>query len=240
MTTFSTCGTCNLELIIERDGQTTHDGCKPAPKTEADQLLEQFTAIVAKMAEPGYTPRQHDELNLSALQDKIDSLDNAPPALGPAALWYAEQWGWPVFPLEVKGKRPAIAKRDGGNGFKDATTDPDRIKRFWSANPHCNIGIPTGVMFDVIDIDLPDGPAQWATMRNAPGAPDIHGIARTASGGMHVLIKPTGRGNGARIRPGVDYRGDGGYIVAAPSWLGSRAHAWAWDVRPGPQIRAGT
>ena len=38
--------------------------------------------------------------------------------------------GWPVFPLE-ENKRPTWAKDDGGHGFHDASTDPDRINWLW-------------------------------------------------------------------------------------------------------------
>src|SRR6516164_1732929 len=32
--------------------------------------------------------------------------------------------GWKVFPLAAATKVPAISKREGGQGFKDATDDP--------------------------------------------------------------------------------------------------------------------
>ena len=43
-----------------------------------------------------------------------------------AALRYAEL-GYPVFPCEPGTNRPATA-----HGFKDATTDPARIERWWA------------------------------------------------------------------------------------------------------------
>ena len=36
----------------------------------------------------------------------------------------------PVFPCNAD-KRPAIPKAKGGNGFHDASTDPDRIRELW-------------------------------------------------------------------------------------------------------------
>ncbi|PJE23616.1 MAG: hypothetical protein CK431_10190 [Mycobacterium sp.] len=234
VTTYTSCATCNGELVVEREGQITHAGCRLPDRAQADVLLEKFAALVAKIAAPDYRPNQHDELNLTALQNRIDQLDSAPPHLAAAALWYVERYRWPVFPLRPRTKVPATP-----HGFKDATLDVDRIRRYWTAVPDANIGIPTGIAFDVIDVDQPDGPAQWAVMRDVAGAPDIHGQASTANGGIHVLIRPTGRGNGARIRPGIDYRGAGGYIVAPPSWLGERRRSWSWVVKPGPQIMGG-
>lgn len=229
------CTTCGGSL--ELDGQPGeppacdhHDGCPPPRKPLADQLFDQFAQLVEKMAAPGYEPNKHDELNLEALQNRIDALDQAPPRLGEAAVVYAE-WGWPVFPLLPEQKRPATR-----HGFKDATTDLDRIRAYWKQNPMANIGIPTGRAFDVIDVDLPDGPESLARMKNLP---DIHGQVRTASGGRHLLVEPTGRPNGARIFPGIDYRGAGGYVVAPPSWLGSTAQQWKWITKPSPEVRHG-
>src|SRR5689334_4117755 len=62
--------------------------------------------------------------------------------------------GWLVFPLAPGSKRPALhsAERCPGTGQctsghagweQRATTDPDRIRRAWSAGPY-NVGIPTG------------------------------------------------------------------------------------------------
>lgn len=253
----TTCASCRRELTMTLDAvndeshRATHVDCPAAPKTQADSLFENFAALVAKIAAPDYKPNPHDELNLAALQDRIDQFDAAPPRLGDAAIIYAG-WGFPVFPLRPQQKVPAIpsahpgddplrGKCKGecgkpGHGLYDATTDVDRIRRYWTANPNANIGIATGHTFDVIDVDLPDGPAQWREMSTEPGAPDVHGIVSTASGGRHFLIAPTGIGNKARVRPGIDVRGVGGYVVAPPSWLGDHGHKWTWLVKPSPTL----
>lgn len=44
-----------------------------------------------------------------------------------------------------------------------------------------------------------------------PGA-----VAKTGHG-WHLFLKPQHRSNRAKLMAGIDYRGDGGYIVAAPS-----------------------
>lgn len=58
--------------------------------------------------------------------------------------------GWPVFPLAVGGKRPAVR-----NWEDRATTDPDRIRRCWAAGAW-NIGLATGPAgLVVVDLDRP-------------------------------------------------------------------------------------
>lgn len=43
----------------------------------------------------------------------------------------ARNLGWPVFPCGLETKAPTRPKHKGGNGFKDATTDPDEIAWLW-------------------------------------------------------------------------------------------------------------
>jgi Bifunctional DNA primase/polymerase, N-terminal len=140
------------------------------------------------------------------------------------ALEYAER-GIPLFPCQPHGKRPLTE-----HGFKDATTDADVVREWWSVERWCdaNIGIPTGVAFDVLDIDGDDGLAE---LERAVGADADLGhvpIVRTGGGGFHVLYEPTGVGNRAGVVPKVDWRGDGGYIIAVPSMHASGVE-YAWE-----------
>jgi Bifunctional DNA primase/polymerase, N-terminal len=160
------------------------------------------------------------------------------PSLMESALWYAGL-GWPVFPILAEGevnpktgeiatgKQPATRR-----GYKDATTDVDQITRWWSQAPNRNIGLPTGVRFDVIDIDVPDGLATLEQLRGVDRA--VHGWVNTASGGVHLYIMPTGKPNKSRWLPGTDYRGVGGYAVAPPSKVGSGS--WRWKHLPSPVV----
>ena len=56
------------------------------------------------------------------------------------ALAYARH-GWPVFPCQPDSKEPATR-----HGFLDATTDPDRIRRWWDRQPAANVAIATAPM----------------------------------------------------------------------------------------------
>lgn len=222
---YTTCRDCGGQLHTT-DNHTVHPACTPQP-TRVERLAQEWlTAILAD-----------DEILADAIEYDIDALDTRPPRLLQGALRYAS-WGWPVFPLQPRGKRPATK-----HGFKDATTDPDRIRAWWTENPDYNIGLPTGHAFDVIDIDPPHGPLSYTQLlaeedpRTGQGdIPDVHGQVATSSGGLHLYIPPTGDGNGAGIMPGIDYRGAGGYVVAPPSWLGQRGRSWSWITTPSPTI----
>ena len=72
--------------------------------------------------------------------------------MGRAALAYATQLRWCVFPL--RGKLPAIA---GGRGCLDALNTPEVVRDWWLQMPDANIGIATGSRSGIVVIDL-DGP----------------------------------------------------------------------------------
>ena len=73
-----------------------------------------------------------------------------------AALGYAAQ-GLYVFPIKPRGKTPLT-----NHGFKDASTDPEQIRAWWTRWPDANIGITTGKAsgFWVLDLDG-EYPADW-------------------------------------------------------------------------------
>lgn len=158
--------------------------------------------------------------------DELDKADEArltgPGALLGAALWYVGN-GIEVFRLQPRDKKPF----PGSRGFKDATTDPARIRAWWEETPDANIGLPTGRRFDVIDIDPPQGPASVLSLRDADLIPEVIGKVITPRCGDHLYIRPTGDGNGTRLLPGVDYRGLGGYVVAPPS-IGPSGVRYTW------------
>lgn len=164
-----------------------------------------------------------------------------------AALRAAER-GWPVFPLQPGGKRPALhgEARCPGTGvcssghvkWQDrATTDPDRIRRAWSAGAF-NVGIATGpagllvVDLDVpksSDADAPDGAANFRALCERHGRPvPTTRTVRTASGGTHLyFVAPAAarlHNTAGTLAPLVDTRAWGGYVVASGSSVGGRTY----------------
>lgn len=217
MLIYSTCRDCGGLLQVTAPTDTVHPMCTPKP-TKIERLAQDWLAAV----ESG------DTEIADGIAQVIEDIDTRPPRLLDAALAYA-RWGWPVFPLRPRQKRPATA-----NGFKDATTDVDQITAWWTRNPDYNIGLPTGTAFDVIDVDVPDGALSLPELHAADD--EVHGHVATSSGGLHYYVTPRDRPNGARIMPGIDYRGVGGYVVAPPSTLGERGRSWSWVHKPSPSI----
>jgi hypothetical protein len=155
----------------------------------------------------------HAAAAVDAEQAATEARLNAPGALLNAALWYASQ-GLRVFPV-----RPGLKTPLTGHGFKDASTDPEKIRNWWAWHPDANIGLPTGYQFDVLDIDGPKGHQSLAELR-ATGLLDEPTIGfATTPHGTHLYYPPSGDGNTTALAPGIDYRGMGGYVLATPSRL---------------------
>ena len=173
---------------------------------------------------------------LAVLLDAEDAAEQArltaPGALLAAALWYAEQ-GIPVFPLQPRQKRPL----PGSRGFKDATTDTEQIRTWWGAVPDANIGAPTGLSFDVIDVDGPAGVVTLLTELWDKLPPALGRVSTPRPGGQHIYVPPAGVGNRAAVYPGIDYRGAGGYVVVPPSVTDEHGpdgrYQWLQPFNPG-------
>lgn len=123
------------------------------------------------------------------------------------------------------GKHPRLR-----HGLTDASTDPRRIEMWWARWPDANIGLRTGIVMDVADVDTTEG--RHTLHHLVGGTLPVGPVVRSGSGGWHLWFGPTGYGNRVRLLPGVDWRGTGGYVVAPPS-LHACGAAYTWVRRPG-------
>jgi len=144
-----------------------------------------------------------------------------------AALAYARN-GWAVFPLKPGEKVPAVK-----HGVKEATTDLEQVAAWWQKMPEANIGVacgePSGIF--VLDVDGEEG--QDSLVNLGHGFPATL-TASTPSGGFHFVFRHLpGLGNTAgTVGPKLDTRGDGGYIVVAPSQVNGREYRWGGKQPP--------
>ena len=104
---------------------------------------------------------------------------------------------------------------------------------WWARWPEANVGLRTGIVMDVADVDSVEG---WHGLRHLLGGAMSRGPqARTGGGGWHFWFSTTGYGNRVRLLPGVDWRGAGGYVVAPPSTHASGSE-YSWIRRPAGQL----
>ncbi len=143
----------------------------------------------------------------------------ANPRMLNAALGYAGL-GWPVIPVEPRGKRPLIQRwPEWGNSHADV------LIAAWNKYPEANIGLVTGVAFDVLDIDGPKGRETLDRLLDEPYSHE--GPAVKTGRGLHLYFAPTGEGNRGNPDSKLDYRGRGGFVVAPPS-IHPDGHRYTW------------
>lgn len=133
------------------------------------------------------------------------------------ALKYAKK-GIRVFPCKPENKAPRPR-----NGYYDATTEPDKIRRWWKKNPDDFIGGVCDDTFTVVDVDCggvcPEEQKKIirSVMNEAfiAGAVDFHApMVATKSGGYHVYMKTTNKiSRKINYLPAIDILAKGGYVI---------------------------
>lgn len=179
-------------------------------------------------------------------------LHNPDPALKSAALNYAAR-GWPVLPLyptydrscgcgdptcKSPGKHPL--RTAVTHGLHGASAFAFHVDRWWTHHPDANIAIRTGAASGLVVIDLDDKPhegrdgnATWRRLLavHADGATPETVEALTGGGGRHLFFHaPTDllvASSKDALGPGIDVRGENGYVVAPPSsHVSGRPYEW--------------
>ena len=146
--------------------------------------------------------------------------------------------GTPVVDGQSSPARPGSKEPATAHGFHDATTDSRRIEHFWTRKPDMNVALATGGNGpDVLDVDVAHGRHGYQSLNEAIRAelvPPPMSSVRTPSGGLHLLYRGDNQRNGSLPRHGLDFRGDGGYVVTAPSHVGGRPYVVVSAWRPIP------
>ena len=143
-----------------------------------------------------------------------------------------------VFPCRPRTKWPATA-----HGCKDASLDPDVIRDWWTASPHAGIAVATGAKSNcfVLDVDGLDGQHALDKLEAQHGELPRTLTVITPNHGMHLYFRPppgvTVRNSVGKIAPGIDVRGEGGYVLAPPS-VHPNGRRYAWSVDSGDTIAA--
>ena len=135
------------------------------------------------------------------------------------------RYGFPVFPLRSRGKKPL----PGSHGFDDATIDESLPG--WS-NPRYNVGVATGEVSGLVVLDMdPDegGDDSLHELERQHGELARTLSVKTPRGGQHFYFDHP---EGVEVRchapiaghAGLDLRANGGYVVVPPSTTGQGAY----------------
>lgn len=120
-----------------------------------------------------------------------------------------------VFPCR-DNKEPATP-----HSFKDAVCDPDAVILLWRRYPGPLIGVACGDRsgISVLDVDVKHDAARGWWRQNEIRLPTTRAY-RTRGGGLHLYFRHASgvRNVEGRPVPGIDVRGEGGYVVF---WFGA-------------------
>ncbi|MBI3001319.1 MAG: bifunctional DNA primase/polymerase [Deltaproteobacteria bacterium] len=135
--------------------------------------------------------------------------------------------GFSVIPIEPRGKKPLI----GWEEFQTRKAAREEIKSWWTKWPAANIGIVTGAVSGMMVIDV-DTEAAKEKLKTLVADYDLHTVPRTRTGrGWQLFFQHPGVAiqNRAGVFPGLDVRGDGGYVVAPPS-IHPNGRQYEWEM----------
>jgi Bifunctional DNA primase/polymerase, N-terminal len=174
-----------------------------------------------------------------------------------AASFYAEERHWPVAPgaYLVPDERMQQACSCGRPDCPtpgahpcnpwwpaQASPDPATVEWYWTCHPQAPIVVPTGYAFDVIDV--PESAGMSALERLDRLGLRLGPVLATGDGRMQFLVVPgaakhvhnilTGLRLGVRLD--LECRGEGDFIFAPPSRLGTGRYV-RWVREPAEENR---
>ena len=126
-----------------------------------------------------------------------------------AALEYVDM-GFSVIPIKKGEKIPLIEWAS----YQQRQPTREEVETWFTDFPDAQIALVTGMVSGVAVVDA-DGPVGVKWMKSILPATSVY--AKTAKG-WHAFYKMTNLiGNKARVVPEIDVRGQGGYVLIAPS-----------------------
>ncbi len=151
-------------------------------------------------------------------------------AMVTAALEYRQR-GLSVIPVGAD-KHPLIE----WSLYQTELPHPDELDAWWDRWPAANVAVVTGAISGlvVLDADGPDGLASLKALET-PATTWLSKTGRLEGGWQQFFAHPGSRvriGNRAALRPGLDVRGDGGYVILPPS-LHASGRRYQWLTPPG-------
>ena len=137
---------------------------------------------------------------------------------------YKDKFNLSIIPVNIKNKKPLIK----WTPFQHKKAGPEIFKKWLEQYPDAGWGIVTGNISNLFIIDCDSLDGYKAIMALVPSTLKIPTVKTPR--GHHLYFKYPTTGNyttGAGILPGVDFRGQGGYVVAPPT-VNSKGGIYKW------------
>ena len=159
------------------------------------------------------------------------------------ALDYLAELAWSIFPVCTPiigragyclqhgacahpGKRPLVK----WGVYQDELATADEIRVWWRRWPSANIGMATGELSGVVAIDLDGELAQAEAVRRGYDPGPWSRTGRVGGRHLYFQYRPDAPTIFAKLG-GIDFRGQGGFLILPPSLHPSGAH-YTWAERP--------
>jgi len=143
--------------------------------------------------------------------------------------------GWSIIPIRCGDKRPLLRWEE----FQYRRPTVGEVQAWLLCWPGAGIGIVTGAISGIVVLDIDSqhgGDASLEALERQYDPIPVTVECRSGGGGRHlyfahpsVLVR-----NKVGLAPGVDLRGDAGYVVAPPSLHAPGAH-YTWREHRGPR-----
>lgn len=135
-----------------------------------------------------------------------------------AALAYLER-GWHPFPVgtfrkEKKDRKPLISWKP----YQTKAPTEQEVREWWTKWPEAGIGLATGSISNLVVVDLD---ARSGADMDLSKWPETYTVS--SPGGAHLYFTHPGKpvkNSAGKLGPGIDVRGDGGFIIAPPTIRG--------------------
>lgn len=153
------------------------------------------------------------------------------PLMGNHEHWSTERKRMEACPRERWGKIPLESWR----AYQTRLPTPSEVRAHWAKWPLANIGMATGRLAGVVVLDCDSGEARSLAMGNG-GLDETPAVWTGKPGGIHYWLKHPGTevrnfvaGRKQRY-PGLDFRGDGGYVLLPPSVHRNQNATYKWNA----------
>lgn len=141
-------------------------------------------------------------------------------SLQQTALEYSARHGWSVFPT-VDNKKPIFKWKP----LQTRHATSDEINKWWDAQPDASIAVITGAISNIIVLDVDGEPGEEEAANRGGELPHTVCSESRPHHRLYYFQHPGYPcGNFAKkipsigeVLPGLDLRGDGGFVVAPPS-----------------------
>src|SRR5262245_4186603 len=120
---------------------------------------------------------------------------------------------WPVFPVDRATKKPLVEWKP----FQDRLPTEEEVKAWWQRWPQANIGMATGQLSGLVVIDCDSEDAARRFIETYPEAARTLQVRTGRGRHFYFQWAEDIRNSAGLLGPGIDVRGEGGFVVLPPS-----------------------